>query len=73
MSKVSPVSLAVGHTALDNDLVSGSQARRAYGASIFRNGRLRPCHTEMSIATWNVEGLTEAKYRITVAHENSGD
>ena len=61
MSSVSPVSPAVGHAAIANDLVPGSQARSAYEALIFRDGRLRPCHTDLSIATWNVEGLTGVK------------
>ena len=71
MSNTSTVSLVVGPTATANDKMAECHASQSYKASVFRKGRLWPCRSQLRIATWNIEGLTEAKLIELTWHMNS--
>jgi hypothetical protein len=45
---------------------------RKYKADIFRGGRLNPTGGEMLIASWNIEGLTDAKLLELELHGRPG-
>ena len=58
---MSKVSHAASDAAFVNVQLADSQGSHSYKAHLFRSGRIRPSSVHMSLATWNVEGLTDFK------------